>query len=60
MKKIMSIYIIIAIIGIMFVGCGAKEEAVEKDDGFVKGIIVEDIIVEDIIVEDIITETIID
>ena len=42
------------------IACGAKEEAVEKDDGFVKGIIVEDIIVEDIIVEDIITETIID
>lgn len=60
MKKFVSIFIIIMLVGTMFVGCGAKEEAVEKDDGFVKGIIVEDIIVEDIIVEDIITETIID
>lgn len=63
MKKIFSIFVIVAILAAMFTGCDAKKVAVE-DNGFVKeisteSILVEDIIVEDIIVEDIIVEDII-
>lgn len=64
MKKIFSIFVIVAILAVMFTGCDAKKVAVE-DNGFVKeisteSILVEDIIVEDIIVEDIIVEDIVE
>lgn len=62
MKKILSIFIVVMILAVMFTGCDAKKVAVE-DNGFVKeisteSILVEDIIVEDIIVEDIVEETV--
>lgn len=58
MKKFISIFCIVMLIGAMFVGCGSAEEVAETN-GIIKPIIVEDIIVEDIIVEDIIVEDII-
>lgn len=68
MKRIFSILFVVMILAGMFVGCTAKEVAVE-DDGFikkievkpieVKPIEVETIITENIITEDIITEEVI-
>lgn len=68
MKKIFSIFIIVMILGVMFVGCG-QERVADVNDGFnneivvkpitVKPIITETIITEDIITEDIITENVI-
>ena len=59
MKKIISIFVIVMILGVMFTGCDTKEVAVE-DDGFVKEIEVNEIVVKEIIItEHIITENII-
>lgn len=68
MKKIFSILIIVAILGIMFTGCGQKRVA-EVNDGFNNEIAVDPItgnriinetmITENIITEDIITESVI-
>lgn len=59
MKKLISIFIIVMIIGTMFAGCDSNEAVAEDNTGFIKPIIIEEIIVEDIIVEDIITENVI-
>ena len=56
MRKIISIFIIIMIIGTMFAGCDTKEAVTEEAEGFVNEIITENVIVEETIVEDIIVE----
>lgn len=60
MKKIISIFTIVIILGIMFAGCDTKEVAVENDEFYQENVIVEDVITENIIVEDIIVEDIIE
>jgi hypothetical protein len=63
MNKIISIFIIITILGIMFMGCGTKEAAVENNGSDLntssQTVITENVIYEDVIVENIIYENII-
>lgn len=59
MKKFISIFVIIMIIGTMFAGCDMKEAAAEEPTVFVERILVEDILVEEVIVEEITTEIVV-
>lgn len=56
MKRFISIFIIMILVGTMFVGCDKKEES---DVEHVETVIHENVLVEEIIVEEIITEEII-
>lgn len=59
MKRIISIFIIVMILGVMFAGCDKKEVAVESNGFDTGGTIYETVIPEKIIYEDVITENII-
>jgi hypothetical protein len=59
MKKIISIFIIVTLVGTMFMGCDAKEEAGKETDRIAGGTITENILHENIIYENVITEDII-
>lgn len=56
MKKIVIVFIIIMLIGIMFTGCDNKEVAVESEAFHTNGrIIYEDVITENVITENVIS-----